>query len=127
MRPKLVSSPVEKRREGRIKKIKERVVKMQVNFNDEYDVNVFKKEVENATKFIIWLAENHRFSELKEYYGWYSVYFYNRLTPSELNVPELPLPETIDSYGEENVGDVYIVDIDDETWEVTITVEKGRE
>ena len=82
MRPKLVSSPVEKRREGRIKKIKERVVKMQVNFNDEY---------------------------------------------SELNVPELPLPITIDNYGEENVGDVYIVDIDDETWEVTITVEKGRE
>ena len=100
---------------------------MQVNFNDEYDVNVFKKEAENATKFIIWLAENHRFSELKEYYGWYSTYFYNRLTPSEYHIPEPHLPDTVDEYGEENVGDVYIVDIDDETWEVTITVEKGRE
>ena len=87
----------------------------------------FFKEVNDAAEFIVWLAENRRFSELKEYMEWYSIYYYNRLTPSEYRIPELHLPDTVNEYGEENVGDVYCVDIDDENGDVAITVYKDRE
>ncbi len=93
---------------------------MNKDMNKEQKEKKFK-EVKDATQFIVSLAENRRFSELREYMEWYANYYYSSWV-SKHPMPTLNLPDTIDEF-----SGICCVDIDDENGDVTITVEKDRE